>query len=523
MRIGIRSKLILAISLLMVVVFAIASSLFINEKKKEFAMDIYQNVLAFSRLTASNVVYNYDLYLKQNSFVYFNREISGIFKQNSNVNLIKVISYSGEILYDSFEDASAKYEGEQREVSADLLQQIQSENISLKTKDNDVLYLKNNQDQKDFFVDESEKPMTDLSEGFLVEYFVVPASEKYSILYGLDYTNLDQRIARMKERIIYLASFGIFLGMILSFVLSKQVTKPVDILVEGANKIAQGDFKSRVEINTHDEMNFLGSAFNKMAEDLGKSVEAKIYQEKVTHELNLATRIQQQLIPKDIPKVEGLDIAASLIPAGAIGGDIYDFLPAGDKKMMMYLGDVTGHGVPAGIISSIANALFFDSALEGEDLKHTLINVNKILKAKTMQTMFMTLCLMTWDIEKKEFLYSSAGHEQIVHYKADGSVLLEPAGGIALGMMPDISAHIKVQSVDLALGDFLVVYSDGIPECWREGKEIYGIERLKQTVAKFGKLESADKIKDAILADVKAFANGFEQMDDITIIVIRRI
>ena len=127
MKISIRSKLILAISTLMVVLFAIAAYLFINEKKREIADDIYVNVLAFARLTAETVAYDYDLYLDQNSFVYFNREMKSIFEQNDDVEAIRVLSYNGEIWYDSAVDLDKKYEGDARKIEDKiLLEQLQS-------------------------------------------------------------------------------------------------------------------------------------------------------------------------------------------------------------------------------------------------------------------------------------------------------------------------------------------------------------------------------------------------------------
>lgn len=527
MRITIRSKLIFAISTLMVVLFGIAAYLFITEKEREMADDIYMNSLAFARLTAPTVAYDYDLYLAQNSFVYFNREIASVFEQNDDVSAISVVSYSGEKIYDSDLDANKKYSGEARMVTQELLSQIQSENISVKTKNGRIVFMKTGL-EGDSFVDGNENKTDALKNGTLVEYFVVPANEKYSVVYTLDYHNLDERVTRMMQRIIYLALFGIMLGMILSFFMSAQVSKPVAQLVEEAGKIAKGDFKARVDIQTRDELKLLGQAFNKMAGDLEASIEAKLYKERVTRELQLATQIQQQLIPKEIPKIEGLDIAACLIPASEIGGDIYDFIPLGDKRMMMYLGDVTGHGVPAGIVSSIANALFYGYAPQG-DLKKILVWVNHVLKAKTMSTMFMTLCLMDFDAESGKFLYANAGHEQIIHYKAsEKKVELKPAGGLALGMVPDISAQTVVQEVPLEIGDFLVVYSDGIPEAWKNEKEKYGMERLEDTVQKFGNTTNsdvmgADAMMQAILADVKGFCSGHEQMDDITIIVLKKV
>jgi len=157
----IRYKLILAISSLILILFLLAAFLFIRENRKEMANDIYLNTLAFSRLTADEVVYNYDVYLEQNSFVYFNREIKALFEKNKDIGRIRVISYTGELLYDSVVDTDKRYEGPPRVVGDELLmEQVRSQNISLRT----LLDAKNSvsniyiatRDQVDEFVDKYE-------------------------------------------------------------------------------------------------------------------------------------------------------------------------------------------------------------------------------------------------------------------------------------------------------------------------------------------------------------------------------
>lgn len=524
MRITIRSKLIVVISGLMVLLFALSAYLFISEKKVEMSQDIYVNSLAFSKLTAPTVAYDYDLYLAQNGFVYFNREVKAIFDQDPDVSAIKVISYQGDVLYDSSQDKEKRYEGNSRLITdRTYLDQVQSENISMKTVDGRIIFLKQDVNGNISFVDRDEKTVAPMEQGTLIQYLTVPATEKYTIVYNLSYKNLDVRVAIMIRRIIYLALFGILMGMLMSFVMSSRITKPIAQLVEGANEIAKGNFKTQVDIRTSDELSFLGQAFNKMAKDLESSVEARIYQERVASELKIASVIQQQLIPKNVPKLPGIEITAGIIPAEEIGGDMYDFLPIVDGKLMFYLGDVTGHGVPAGIVSSIASALFYGYS-NSADLKKIIVDVNRVLKARTLTNMFMTLCLMQWDSNAKKFSYVNAGHEQIIHYKAKEKIVeLAPAGGIALGMLPDISNIVKLQEIDLQPNDYLVIYSDGIPESWKNQNEIYGMERLQTSIKDFGNnLVTALGMKEAILSDVKQYVNGYKQMDDITIIVLKR-
>lgn len=518
MRISIRTKLVAVISLLIVVLFSFTAYLLIDQKKNEMAQDIYLNTLAFSKLTAKSVVENYDLYLAEGGFVYFNREMKALREENDDVSGITVVGYSGSVLYNSVLDIGKRFEGTRNIADPLLLGQVQSESVSFKTLDGDVFHIKN-----DILVDKFEQPVDFFAPGTLVDYFVVPANEKYSVIYSVSYHNLDARVVLMMRRIMYLAVFGVMLGMIFSFFMSKKITQPVFQLVSGAESVAKGDFDTRVDVNSNDELGYLAESFNKMAEDLKLSMVARLYKERVAQELELATKIQQQLIPKSIPVIAELDIAASVDPAGEIGGDMYDFLPINDERLLMYLGDVTGHGVPAGIVSSIASALFLGFSTR-IDLKDILTKVNGVLKAKTMTSMFMTLCLMEWNSGTKKFSYVSAGHEQLIHFnKSTGRAVLEKSGGLALGMIPDISKMLNTYDVDFQLGDYIISYSDCIPEAWKNEKELYGLERFISFVEKVGKMGyTAEQMRQAIIDDVQSFTDGYEQMDDITIMVIKR-
>lgn len=527
MRIKIRSKLILAISLLIVMLFSIVAALFVQEKRQEMSDDIYINALAFSKLTAPLIATDYDLYLAQDGFVYFNREIQSLFDQNDFIDRVRVISYSGEILYDSAEDTQRRHDGDARMVLDEkLLSQVKSESISIRILESErVLYLSQGEDGVISYFDQYGNEIAPFDAGELLEFLVVPASEKYSIVFDIDYTSMSQRVFAMTKRIIYLALFGVLLGIMMSVFVSKQLTRPISKLVKGAQKLSTGDFSTRVKLKSNDEIGFLGDSFNKMAADLKESMAAKVYKERVAHELELASEIQNRILPSEdkIPKIKDLDVSAGIVAAEEIGGDMYDFLPVNDNKFLMYLGDVTGHGVPAGLVSSIASALFYGYSDE-VDLKKIMIDANRVLRAKTMPNMFITLCLLEWDLAKKQCKYISAGHEKILHYRAKTKEIeLAPAGGVALGMVPDISKHVGVENLDLEVGDFAIIYSDGILEAWKNEHEKYGMDRLKQIVEAFAPTGSASNMKNAILEDVQTFSSGHKQMDDMTLIVVKRV
>ena len=520
---SIKSKLVSVIMLLIVGLFSLSAYLLIKEKEKELTQNIYFQARAFSELTSNDIINNYNLYLAQKGFIYFNRDISAMFQKTQDIDMIQIYDYSGSLLYDSIQEESQQYSGPVRLIKDPvLLSEIKAHNPSLFTKDGVVKYIKKTETGEIEYVDENEIATDPLKALERIEYIVYPVLDQFAVLYHLNYTNLDMLLRNDQIRIGSLAALGIIIGLICAIFFANQITRPVRKLTKSSAIIAKGDFQHRVTIKTHDELEILGNAFNKMAEDLDKSTKALVYKERVAKELEIAQKIQSGLIPKQIPSMEGLDVSAGIVPAEEIGGDVYDFLKKDDKNTMFYIGDVTGHGVPSGIVGSIANAMFF-THIQKPNLKEIMLEANRVLKAKSPSNMFITLCLLNWNSEIKKLNYINAGHEQMIRFNsAEKNSELLKGGGIALGMFPDISNMILEQEAPLEPGDCIILYSDGIPEAWKNQKENYGMEKLKETVKNYGSLENATAIRNAILQDVKNYMGDYKQMDDITIIVIKR-
>ena len=546
-----KAKLILAITLLMAIVFVSIGFLFVNEKKIEISRDIYTGVRSFAELTTHHVVDDVGLYLNNESFVYFNRSINELLVQNSDVSYVKVVDYNGNIIYDSSVDSEKKYSGDVRKVGdvsgGDLagagnvsavgnfslmpsLTQIKARNSSIfvlpkSAKDTGKIYYlkKDGNDYK--YVDDNEYIVAEPYDGFTFTYYVQPAGGRYTIVYGVTYANLYKMISAMQMEIVEVALFGFLLGVFLALFMGAKVNKPIMKLVDGAGEIAKANFEARVDIRTRDEFQYLGESFNKMAEDLGASLEARVYKERVGKELELARSVQRTIIPEVLPEVVGLDISAGLLPAEEVGGDAYDVIvdPTG---ALIYLGDVTGHGIPASMMSAVANSVIYSHSV-GSDIVSIISNLNAVLHKKSMKTMFMTLCLAKWNSVNGVLSYVNAGHDPILKFDGASLEVSEGlSGGLAVGMLAEISDKVKVGEMNLVSGDVAVLISDGIIECWKNEKESYGMARLKEFIKSYcstNPLASALQIKDAILKDVSDFASGYKQADDITIVVMRRM
>jgi len=521
---SIKTKLVLTISALIIILLSAAAFVLVSEKQRELTLDIFDRARSFAELTAGNIVSDYDLYLTQKSFVYFNRNIQDTFTRDVDVSAIQVVGYDGNVVYDSTTEKDKQYEGAVRPVqSTDLAQEVKSRNASVKTFDTKrVVYLKKNPDGSVGSVDFNEKTITSLGQDEKIQYLVQPATNDFAVVYSITYKALQDRINQTTMRILLLAIFGVGVGIFMAILYAASITKPIKKLQEGAGVIATGKFDFRVDIKTKDELESLAQSFNKMAADLEVSTKALVYKERVAKELELAAKIQKQLLPTQMPKMKGLDISAGLLPAEEIGGDCYDFIHVGEERLILYIGDVTGHGVPAGIVVSIANALAYHLAGK-EDILNLMISLNKVLKEKTSSNMFLTMVMLDWDGINGKLQFVNAGHEQMVHYHAkEEKVTLTPIGGLALGMFGDIGKLLKLQDVVLEKDDVLVLYSDGIPESWKNEKEMYGMSRFKRAVSEYSDLPSAIAIRNALIADVKEFSGKFKQQDDITLIVLKR-
>jgi sigma-B regulation protein RsbU (phosphoserine phosphatase) len=248
-----------------------------------------------------------------------------------------------------------------------------------------------------------------------------------------------------------------------------------------------------------------------------------VEKEKLTKELDIAREIQENMLPKKSPELKNLDISGSLKPATSIGGDIYDYLSMGAKGTYIFIADVTGHGVPAGMIANITHSTLYSFSKVYDKTDQIMKAMNPVIHAKSKQNMFATALLARWDDVRRNLTYCNAGHEQIVYFdSATKQVQLVGKGGMALGMMENVEKVLKEQSIDIKKGDVLVLYTDGIPEAWKTEKENLGMERFQEIVQKvMDQDRDAKGIRESILKSVNEFRNNYPQQDDITIVVLK--
>jgi serine phosphatase RsbU (regulator of sigma subunit) len=522
---SLRTKIIVALASFVLILLGVSATVFIREKQQDVSVSTFNNVSIFAEIVSDHIVRDYEQYQTQKNTLLFEKNVRSVFSKNTAVQSLQIFSYDGKSLYFVDRDADISRGALQSHQDASknpmLLSQIQAHFPSASTSQGRVIFLKKNSQDSYDFIDIDERPISSLGRSERVQVFVIPVSERYSVAYTLSYDLLDSDIQSIQTRILYLALFGLLLGIAFAVFFASRIHKPVQELIESSTVIAQGDLKHRVDIHSGDEFEAIGRAFNSMAEGVEKTLKDTMYRERVSKELELAAQIQGAIAPKNEHVPADLDISAGLLPALEVGGNFYDFVEGPGNTFFMYMGDATGHGVSAAVLSALSDSLV--SAFATLPPVNALAEVNRILKTKIPSDASVSLGLLLWDGNKKTLEFVNAGHQPLFHFHAkDGSVTSTAASGVALGLVPDIQKQLVCEPVALESGDVVLLFSNGLPEAWKNEKENYGLARLKKAFSQHAPLPSALSLRNAILSDIKEFTGSYKQLDDMTLMIVKK-
>ncbi len=239
----------------------------------------------------------------------------------------------------------------------------------------------------------------------------------------------------------------------------------------------------------------------------------------VREELRISGQIQKKLLPEKLPDIPGYQIAATNIPAKEVGGDYYDVIHLSESTYAICFGDVSGKGIPAGLVMSNLQATIRSLMLSADNPATIVRQTNKLIHATTTADKFITFFLCIMDVNQHKIIYCNAGHDKPLHFTNNSKIELE-SGGIPLGFMPDFD--FTQNTLLLAEGDILVIYTDGVTEAMNQEEEEFGLEKLKEIILT-NKNDSAESILEKILKAIEGHAAGAEQMDDITLILLKRV
>src|SRR5712692_2712783 len=248
--------------------------------------------------------------------------------------------------------------------------------------------------------------------------------------------------------------------------------------------------------------------------------DARESERRLRSDLDTAREIQRQLLPTGAREVPGLDLAAAYVPARELGGDFYDFLPYGEGRLGIALGDVSGKGTAAALYGSLAMGTIREIVADDTcDPACMLALLNQRLHSARLDSHFIATLFAVYDAASKRLTLSNAGGPYPLLVR-DGHVVSIRLEGVPLGILP--GTQYDESSIDLKPGDVVLFASDGILESQNAAQEEFGLQRLSAVLAGISSKDSARTIADRVLAETDGHSGaGIPPYDDRTLVVLR--
>jgi sigma-B regulation protein RsbU (phosphoserine phosphatase) len=326
--------------------------------------------------------------------------------------------------------------------------------------------------------------------------------------------------------------FSIFIVAFVYYA-EKNITIPLEELSRIAGEYSHSEAKEGAAtrqifdkcykyVNVHGEAGTLAKAFGEMAVSIDRYIknitEITAEKERIGAELNVAANIQADMLPKifpAFPEREEFDVYAKMDPAKEVGGDFYDFFLVDEDHIAIVIADVSSKGVPAALFMVIAKTLIKNYAQSHLSLGDVFYMANNQLCEGNEENMFVTAWMGMLTISTGEFEYVNAGHNpQLCMYDVDYN-WIEAKAGFVLAGLPDIPY--TSEYMQLTHGSRIFLYTDGVTEAQNEAHELFGEDRLLESLKKNGKLP-LEQMLTGVRADIDGFVGAAEQFDDITML-----
>ena len=341
--------------------------------------------------------------------------------------------------------------------------------------------------------------------------------------FGSEYETLLYYIGSILIAAIVFAAVESFL---FSRYVKKQFVKPIEEISEEAVRFAnENTVKEPLgDVSRIDELSALAGAIDVMEikmTDYAKDLSAaEAEKERIRTEIDLASRIQNSQIPKTFPAFpdrDEFDIYGSMTPARMIGGDFYNYLLIDDDHLALWIGDVSGKGIPAALFMMSVNMMLSARARFPGSPARILEDVNNRICENNEAGMFVTVWLGILALSSGRLTAANGGHERPVVYQNKRFERIKDRHGLVLGGMNN--SKYKDYEIDLAPGDQVFVYSDGVPEARNSRKEMFQSERMVESLNN-NCGSSVKEIIQAVKSDIDAFADDAVQFDDITMLAV---
>ena len=309
-------------------------------------------------------------------------------------------------------------------------------------------------------------------------------------------------------------------ALAIGFVLSRTMTRAVEDLYDATLHLRRGDFGYRVRVQQRDQLGSLGESFNEMTASVSDLIAEQRQRQRLEHEISIAREVQEQLFPRSLPSISGLQLAGICRPARSVSGDYYDFIQLGPRRVAIALADISGKGIFAALLmASLQAALRSMAAVDGsgDGTAALVARLNNHLFKNTSDDRYATFFYAVYDGDANTLTYTNAGHLP-QFFVSDGGVQQLDEGGTVVGMFEDVSY--TERTLKVAPGSVLVAFSDGLTEPENVYGEEFGMQRLKEEILRQRAVPS-QRLAENLIAAADQWSGTPEQADDITVVVAR--
>ncbi len=341
-------------------------------------------------------------------------------------------------------------------------------------------------------------------------------------------SSFNKGLAHSKQTIIILILVILILGSAAALTVSKRIVRPLEHMTQKVRSLGGKNLQFMMEddYRTGDEIEILAESFATLSSrtlqyvDQVQRVTAE--KERIGAELTMANAIQRSQLPRlfpPFPNRHEFNLFATMKPAKEVGGDFYDFFMVDNDHVALVMADVSGKGVPAALFMMVTRMLIKSRIQSGESPSEALTNVNRQLCESNELGFFVTAWLAVLEISTGKGVAVNAGHEHPVLRRSGGKYeLILYRHSLALAALDGV--QFKQHEFQLCPGDSIFVYTDGVTEATSSEKELFGTERMLESLNKAPDAEP-DEILANVMGDIQHFMDGEDQFDDITMMCLK--
>jgi sigma-B regulation protein RsbU (phosphoserine phosphatase) len=304
-------------------------------------------------------------------------------------------------------------------------------------------------------------------------------------------------------------------------VLTRVITHTVADLSRATQFVQEGNFTHRVRVERRDQLGMLGESFNTMTSSIGRLVNEQKQLQRLENEISIARQVQDQLFPRNLPDVEGVEMEAICRAARSVSGDYYDFIQLNADNVAIAIADISGKGISAALImASLQAALRSQLLLDGSEKMDTgelVSRLNKHLVRNTADDRFATFFVGVFDCATRTMRYTNAGHLPCFLLSEGQAVHLDQ-GGMVLGVYEE--STFEENTLTVPPDAVLIGYSDGLIEPENVYGEEFGVKRLQDAAVRV-QGASPSSVALSLMTAAEEWAGSAEQADDMTVIVAR--